>query len=112
MLETKAALESGQRDAFVRSVRLGPFLRGRPPSRQLARDARAFASLRFAPIRAATPETLRTWLGGRHSLKSLFVCFLIVATCGKRFQILPVTMKAPCHRFSAARQRLRRLPVQ
>ena len=31
---------------------------GRPPSRPLAREARAFASLQFAPTRAATPTTL------------------------------------------------------
>ena len=42
-----------QRDAFVRLVRAVAFLGGRPPSRPFAREARAFASLRFAPTRAA-----------------------------------------------------------
>ena len=47
-----------QRDAFVRIVRLAGFFGGRPPSRPFAREACAFASLRFAPTSAATPTTL------------------------------------------------------
>jgi aldose sugar dehydrogenase len=47
-----------QRDAFVRLVRVVAFLEGRPPRRPLAREARAFASLLFAPSRAAGPTTL------------------------------------------------------
>jgi hypothetical protein len=44
-----------QREAFVRIVRLVAFFGRRPPSRPFAREARAFASLRFAPTSAATP---------------------------------------------------------
>src|SRR5512145_2238140 len=58
MAGEKAAAATRQRDAFVRVGRLVAFFAGRPPSRPLAREARAFASLRLAPTRAATPTTL------------------------------------------------------
>lgn len=56
-LETRG-LRQRQRDAFVRVIRLVALLRGRPPRRPLAREARAFASLLLAPTSAATPTTL------------------------------------------------------
>ena len=58
MAGENAAAATGQRDAFLRLVRAAAFFGGRPPSRPLAREARAFASLRFAPTSAATPRTL------------------------------------------------------
>ena len=46
MIRANAASATPQSDAFVRVVRLVAFLGGRTPRRPLAREARAFASLR------------------------------------------------------------------
>ena len=58
MARANTASATRQRNAFVRVVRVVEFLGGRPPRRPSAREARAFASLRFASTSAATPTTL------------------------------------------------------
>jgi hypothetical protein len=51
-----ARVSPRQRDGFVRAA---AFFAGRPPSRPLALDARAFRAVRFAPTKAATPTISR-----------------------------------------------------
>ena len=60
-VDEHAAAANRQRDAFVRVVRVVAFFEGRPPSRPLAREARAFVALRCAPTRAAGP-TMSTFV--------------------------------------------------
>lgn len=51
MVGANSAMATRQRHGFVRVVGVVAFLGGRPPNRPLAREARAFASLRFTPTR-------------------------------------------------------------